>query len=240
VQTWYGSKLQDYNGDPVPIYYSLTTTSLTSWHQAVTTQRFAQRTSSVSFINTLPAMVTTPVPASSTFWHSIKINISDYPKLKDETQLRAFDRLLRSTAASHDTIDLLNPLYVPPIHALASFQDKQRFMYNVFTNTIHTTKGKNCVCEESTSLDAQKVFSSLLDVYHDHLSTKISATKLCQELTLMKLDDKWCKPFESFLHFWTAKVQDLQGIEDKLVDDDTKSIWLTNTLSSQPDMDAAI
>ena len=43
-----------------------------------------------------------------------------------------------------------------------------------------------------------------------------------------------------FLHFWTAKIQDLEGIEDKLVDDDTKRIWLTNTLSYQSDMDAAI
>jgi hypothetical protein len=158
--------------------------------------------------------------------------ISDYPKLKDETQFRAFDSLLRFTAASHNKIDVLNPLYIPPMHALASFQDKQWFMYNVFTNIIHTAKGKNCVREESTSIDAQKVYASLLDVYHDHLSTKLSATKLCQELTLMKLDDKRSKSFESFLQFWTSEVQDLEGIEDKLVDDDTKRIWLTNTLST--------
>jgi hypothetical protein len=56
----------------------------------------------------------------------------------------------------------------------------------------------------------------------------------------MKLDDKCQKSFELFLHFWTAKVQDLKGIEDKLVEDDTMRICLTNTLSSQPDMDAAI
>jgi hypothetical protein len=44
----------------------------------------------------------------------------------------------------------------------------------------------------------------------------------------------------SFLHFWTAKVQDLEGIEEELVDDDKKRIWLTKKLSSQPDVDAAI
>jgi hypothetical protein len=47
------------------------------------------------------------------------------------------------------------------------------------------------------SFDAQMVYVSLLDVYHDHLSTKLSATKLCQEVTLMKPDDKWRKSFES-------------------------------------------
>jgi hypothetical protein len=56
----------------------------------------------------------------------------------------------------------------------------------------------------------------------------------------MKLDDKWRNSYESFLHFWTAKVQDLEEIEDILVDEDTRRIWLTKTLSSQPDMDAAI
>jgi hypothetical protein len=56
----------------------------------------------------------------------------------------------------------------------------------------------------------------------------------------MKLDDKWRKSFESDLHFWIAKIQDLEGIEDKPVGNDTKCIWLANTLSSQPDMDAAI
>jgi hypothetical protein len=44
----------------------------------------------------------------------------------------------------------------------------------------------------------------------------------------------------AYLHFWIVKIQDLEGIEDKPVDDETKRIWLTNTLSSQPDMDAAI
>jgi hypothetical protein len=56
----------------------------------------------------------------------------------------------------------------------------------------------------------------------------------------MKLDHKWRKSFDSFLHFWTAKVQGLEGIEDKLVDDDTRRIWLTNTLSSQPNKNVAI
>jgi hypothetical protein len=147
---------------------------------------------------------------------------------------------LRSTSASHDTIDVLTPAHVPSVNDVASFQDNQRFMYNVFTNIIHTTKCKNCVCEASTTLDAQKVYASLLDVYHYHPSTKLSATKHCQNFNLMKLDDKWRKFCESFLHYCTATVQDLEGIEDKLVDDDIKRIWFTNTLSIQPEMDAAI
>jgi hypothetical protein len=87
---------------------------------------------------------------------------------------------------------------------------------------------------------AQKVYDKRLEAYHDLLSINLSATKLCQELTLMKLDDKWRKSCESFFLFWTAKIQDLEGIEDKPGDDETKFIWLTNTLTSQPEMDDAI
>jgi hypothetical protein len=185
-------------------------------------------------------MIPSPAPFTSIFRHSIKINISGYPKLKDETQWCAFDCELRFTAASHNTFVILSPNYVPPIRAVANFVDKQRFMHIVFTNIIHTTEGKKCVRKESTSLEAQKVFAFLLDVYQDHLPTKLIASKLYQELTSIKLDDKWSMSFESFPNFWRAKVQGLDAIEDKLVDDDTQRIWLTNTLSSQPVMEDGI
>jgi hypothetical protein len=43
-----------------------------------------------------------------------------------------------------------------------------------------------------------------------------------------------------FLPFWTAIVQDLEGIKDKLVIDDTNRILPIYTFSSQPYMDASI
>jgi hypothetical protein len=67
----------------------------------------------------------------------------------------------------------------------------------------------------------------------------IIQSSFCQELSL-KLDDKRSKSFESFRQFLTAKIQDLEGIKGKLVDDDNKWIRLTNTLSSQAHIDAAI
>jgi hypothetical protein len=157
-----------------------------------------------------PPVVPSSAPSSSIFWHSIKINISDYPKLRDGIQWCDFDRQIRSTAARHDTIEIIIPNDVTPIHAMTSFQAKQRFMYNVCTNIIHTTKGKNCVREGSKSLDTQKVYASLLEVSHDHLNTTVSSSKLCPDLTLMRLDDKLQKSLESFLHCWNAKIQVLK------------------------------
>jgi hypothetical protein len=137
--------------------------------------------------------------------------------------------ILRPRVTTH--LDVLDPAYVSRLEDQDSFKKKQRFMYNVFSNIIHTTKGKNCVPDQCDSLDAQKVYTALLDAYHDQLYTKLSATKLRQELTLMKLDDKWRKSFESYLHFWIARIQDLEGIDFKPVNNDTKLIWLTNTFN---------
>jgi hypothetical protein len=95
-------------------------------------------------------------------------------------------------------------------------------MYNVFSSIILTTKGNNCIRDKRISMDAQKVYAKLLEAYHDLLSINLSATKLRQELTLVKLDEKWRKCYESFLHFLTTKIQDLEGIEDNPVDDKTK------------------
>jgi hypothetical protein len=209
VQSWYVSRLADSDDNPLDIIYSLTPELLSSWRNLQVLQRLSLVTSPLLSPPSTPSS-SSPSPVTPSFRNSIKINISDYPKLKDETQWRSFNRQLRSTAASHDTLDILDPTYVPSPDVAQSFRDKQRFMYNVFTNIILTTKGKNCVREESESMDAQKVYAALLDVYHDQLTTKLSATKIRQELTLMKLDDKWRKSFESFLHFWTAKSKNLK------------------------------
>ena len=117
-----------------------------------------------------PVPETTP---STSFWHNIKINISDYPKLKDDSQWRTFNRPITLTAASHDTLDVLDPTYVPRLEDQDSFKRKQRFMYNVFSNIIHTTKGKNCVCDQCDSLRRSKGLQvALLEAYHDQLSTE--------------------------------------------------------------------
>jgi hypothetical protein len=190
-------------------------------------QRFSTDSSSLPTSSpTLPT--TTPVASLPqtlpSFRSVIKVKISDYPKLKYKNQWRTFHRQLLSTAASHNTLEAPDPNYVPSLEDQDSFHSKQWSMYNVYSNIILTTKGNNCVRDECISMDTQKVYAKLLETYHDLLSINSSATKLHQELTLMKLDDKWRKRYESFLHFWTAKIQDLEGIDDKPVDDKTKRI----------------
>ena len=179
-------------------------------------------------------------PSIVTFRQNIKINVSDYTKLKEDSQWRSFQRQLSATAANHDTLDILNPKYIPPADLSVAWDQKQKFMFNVFTQCILTSKGRVCVRQFETTMDAQNVYAALLSVYHDNFSASLEASTLRSELTVMKLDDKWRKGFETFLTHWSSKIQELESIEDKLVDDDTKRIWLTNALLGHKDMDDAV
>jgi hypothetical protein len=108
-----------------------------------------------------------------------------------------------STSASHDTMDVIDPAHVPSLQAQDSVRAKQWVMCNVFSNTVLTTKGRNNIHDECDSMDVQKVYAAALE-YNDLLSISLSATRLCQELTLMKLDDKWARVLSQF---WTAKYK---------------------------------
>ena len=214
----------------VESWFTITLDIFSAFRKSKVTQRF----------NPTSNIPVTPTPTTQTFRSSIKINIADYSKLKEDSQWRSFNRQLRATAANHDTLEILDLNYVPTLDIDNLFQQKQKFMYNVFSQCLVTSKDKVCVRAHEKDMDAQQVYAQLLDAYDDQISTSLDATSLRSELTLMKLDDKWRKGYETFLTFWSSKVQELESIEDKSIDDDTKRIWLTNTLQSHKDMNSAV
>jgi Reverse transcriptase (RNA-dependent DNA polymerase) len=230
LQEWFASQ----QSTDFTLWYGLTADAFNAWR----TQHNLNR---IITTPVPPEIASTPVATQPiTFRQNIKINVSDYSKLKEDHQWRTFNRLLLATAANHDTLDILNPSYVPTAALTIAFDQKQKFMYNVFTQCILTAKGRHCVRNHAATMDAQKVYADLLSVYNDNLSATLDATTLRAELTVMKLDDKWRKGFETFLTHWSNKVQELESIEDQIVDDNTKRIWLTNTLLGQKDMDDAV
>ena len=221
-------------------YYEQPTQRLSTWFN-LTSESFQEWYDNTQ--KTQPDQ--TPTPSSDTslinaFRSKIKITIADYPKLKEDKQWCPFNRLLKATAASHDTLEVLQPNYEPPPNLQDVFNLKVSFMYNVFSQTLHTSKGKVCVRSHDSTRNAQLVYKDLLTSYTDELSTTLSATTLRNELTVLKLDEKWHSGYEHFLNLWITKIQDLESIEDAPIDDNTKRIWLTATLQTHPDMRAAI
>jgi hypothetical protein len=116
LQQWYAAQ----NTSDFSVWYNLTADAFNDW-------RTKQALSHVKPPSDSPPVTSTTVTATSpmpTFRQNIKINVSDYSKLKEDHQWRTFHRLLKATAASHDTLDVLNPDYVPP-SALAVVFDQQ-------------------------------------------------------------------------------------------------------------------
>jgi hypothetical protein len=161
VQIWYAMKLSESQDDfeDLETFFSLTVDTLNSWRRAQNFRRIngIDKDANPSAKSDIPSPVVSstppisspayvaPAPVVSSFCSNIKINISDYPKLKEDSQWRAFNCQLRETAANHDTLDILYPNFVPSTEQKDAFEQKQKFMYNVFTNIILTSKGKVCV-----------------------------------------------------------------------------------------------
>ena len=59
----------------------------------------------------VPIIPVLPKPLP-TFGSQLKINLSDYPKLKDDKDWCQYHRLLKSTASTHNTILVLTPRHV--------------------------------------------------------------------------------------------------------------------------------
>ena len=109
-------------------------------------------------------------------------------------------------------------------------------MYSVFESTLQTTKSRHIVQSYEAHADAQKVYADLLKAYEEDLTISLQATDLRSELTLLRFDDKWKKSSETFLLHWKTKILELEQLEDKAVEDSTKRLWLTATLSTKSHM----
>jgi hypothetical protein len=121
---------------------------------------------------------TTTQPKHTPFRNTIKITLADYPKLKEDKQWRSYNRLLKATADNHDTLQVLDPTFIPTPAQKEVFLQKQSFMYHVFSQTLSTSKGRLCVRNFESTRDAQSVYASLYDAYNDELSTSLLATSL--------------------------------------------------------------
>jgi hypothetical protein len=121
------------------------------------------------------------------------------------------------------------PIWFQVIDQEVVFEQMQKFMYKVFTNIILTSKGKLCVCAQSETIIFQNVYAALLEAYNDQLSTQFRSSKLFRD-HFHAMDSRWRNGCERFINFWTTKNQVLEGIEDKVIDDDTKRTWLIQTL----------
>ena len=236
LQQWYRA-----SDDPndVRIWFKLQEPEFNSWKHrlfhdasAVLESDEAVVDPSVLMSSLLPA--STSQSEATMFLRSIKRSPSDYNKFKDDSRWKQWNRHLKATANSHGLGHVLTPSYVPLDDAAQElFNHQNTFMYSVFESCLQTSKSRHIVQTYEKDANAQHVYIALLSVYEEDLSTSLLATDLRSELTLLRFDDTWKKNSEAFLLHWTSKILQLEQLEDKSVDDDTKRLWLTATLSTK-------
>jgi hypothetical protein len=174
------------------------------------------------------------------FLRSIKRSPTDYNKFKDDNKWKQWHRHLRATARSHGLSNVLDPTYKPETHEdTALFDVQNTFMYSVFEQCLHTTKSRHVVQSHDATANAQLVYAGLISAYEETLTTSLAATDLRAELTLLRFDDNWKKGSEAFLLHWQGKILELEQLEDKAIDDATKRLWLTATLSTKAHMSSS-
>jgi hypothetical protein len=52
-------------------------------------------------------------------------------------------------------------------------------------------------------------------------------------LILLRFDDKWKKSNEAFLLSWKSKILELEQLKYEMIEDSTKHLWLTATISTK-------
>ena len=175
----------------------------------------------------------------SKFHSGIKFQMSDYPKLTDDSKWLEYKRKLFAAASSHDTIDLLLTGYVHD-DTDADQRSKTRFMYNMFSQQLQTSKGRVCVKQHEKTFYGHMVFKDLVLVYDDDLASAMASTSAREYLTLLRLDDKWKSSYESFLTHWSSKILELESLEDSVISGEQRRIWLTQALIGHDVMATAI
>jgi hypothetical protein len=137
LQHWYVSQPnQDYS-----TWFTLTSPNeFKQWYVS----HNAQRSNPPATPSIVSSSATVQVPSVPSFRTSMKVNIADYIKLKDDSQWRVFNTQQRATAASHDTLEVLDPLFVPPTGHEDTFEHKCKFMYNMFSLCVLTLREGMC------------------------------------------------------------------------------------------------
>jgi hypothetical protein len=176
------------------------------------------------------------------FIRSIKRSPTDYSKFKEDNKWRQWHRSFRATARSHGLSNILDPTYLPPTNheEILLYNAQNTFMYSVFEQCLNTTKSRQIVQRHDSDADASKVYTELLSVYEESLTTSLAATDLRAEITLLRFDDSWKSGSEAFLLHWQGKILQLEQLEDTPVDASTKRLWLTATLSTKSHMSACL
>ena len=179
--------------------------------------------------------------AISNFQKSIKLNLNDYSKFKEDKYWHKWVDQITSIACMHKTDDVLDPMYVPVTDEEKElFLLHNTFMYTMLLECVQTSKGKLCIRAHHVDKNAQYAYADLTNAYQGNVTVQMAITTLRSELTTLRLDSGWKRSCEAFLTDWAHKILDLEEIQNSQVTDKEKRQWLDATVQSHKELEEAV
>ena len=100
-----------------------------------------------------------PINYLQEFCKGIKRDASLYPSLQDMRTWDSWQGGIKAIARAQDVEDILDPLFSPRTkEAKDLFEEKQKFMFAVFEQTLLTDKAKEILRSHEQDYDAQEVY----------------------------------------------------------------------------------
>ena len=162
------------------------------------------------------------------FKHGIKRDVTQFIALKDDAAWDNWNRSTTAQAQAQDIAEVLDPNYVPTtIYEILLFEQKQKFKYAVFENTLLTDKGKALVRLHQHTHDAQSIYKELLAYAQQSTKASMNASNLLSYISTTRLDDgKWKGTTHAFILHWQDQVRKYHDLNPQqvLLDDFLKTL----------------
>ena len=197
---------------------------------------------SASPVASLSAKSAPTVDPVREFKRGIKRDPTLFPELKDLKQWDAWCIETKAQAKAQNVEQVFDAKYkASSASDKELFEQKQKFMYAVFTKKLLTDKGKSLVREHDTDGDAQTIYRQLF--MHAKRSTKASvdASELLAYITTSRLGTGlWKGSTESFIIHWQSQIRKYEGIVDvnDCFSDSVKRTMLENAVKPIDDLRA--
>lgn len=154
------------------------------WDGTSTSVEDAHATKSKSTTSTKP-----PVSEVDSFKKGIKRDPSLFPTLKNQKQWDKWLIELRAQARAQAVEIVLDTTYTPSTtEDIELFDEKQKYVYAVFTKILQTDKGKSLVRLHSDDYDAQQLFHDLYEHALKSTQASIEASDLLKYITSASLE----------------------------------------------------
>jgi hypothetical protein len=186
------------------------------------------------------ALARTGPTTAESFERGIKKDKEQYPEFTDEKNWYNFRCEVEATAATHNTIEVLDFAFTPNLadpDDIALFASKNQWMYSVLSAKLKTDTGMEIIRNHDLDRNAQLVWKELVDHHQNSQVGVYKKEELFRHLMNHKYDSNvWKGSISSFVINYNQKMREHDQLckPGKIPSDYTKLTMLQDAVSTIP------